>query len=159
MSAAEFLRLAPSHPDAAEIEALFVSHLEATGATQRDDGLFWTVLNAPMGDDARNYPETSGSALIGYAVAVGLGAGVLPADPWGAILSRIVAGVAGQLPEEDGRLVLQGTSFGTNPGDYDNYVNTPVLPDQIVGVGAVLMLLAEVHGLADPLAGPWSANP
>ncbi len=159
VSAAEFLRLAPDHADAADIEALFLAHLEATIATQRDDGLFWTVLNAPHGDDARNYPETSGSALIGYAIAVGLEAGALPADPWQATLSRIVTGVAAQLPEEDGRFVLYGTSFGTNPGDYDNYVNTPTLPDQIVGVGAVLMLLAEVQGLPDPLAGPWSVDP
>ena len=159
VSAAEFLRLAPDHADAAEIEALFLAHLEATADVQREDGLFWTVLNAPHGDDARNYPETSGSALIGYAIAVGLKAGVLPADPWQATLSRIVTGVAAQLPEEDGALVLYGTSFGTNPGDYDNYVNTPTLPNQIVGVGAVLMLLAEVQGLRDPLAGPWSVDP
>ena len=153
VSAAEFLRIAPEHAGAAEIAALFIAHLDAALATRRDDGRFWTVLNAPMGDDARNYPETSGSALIGYATAVGLRAGVLPPS-YGAALSDIVAGVAGQLVEEDSRLVLLGTSFGTNPGDYDNYVNTPTLPDQIVGVGAALMLLSEVHGLVDPLETP-----
>lgn len=158
VSAAEFLRLAPGHPDAPEIEALFVAHLEATAITQREDGLFWTVLNAPMGDDARNYSETSGSALIGYAIAVGIRTGLLSGDPWRRALSGIVAGVAAQLQEEDGRLVLHGTSFGTNPGDYDNYVNTPTLQDQIVGVGAVLMLLAEVHGMEAPVAGPFSVE-
>lgn len=159
VSAAEFLRLAPDHAAAAEIEGLFVSHLEATIATQRDDGLFWTVLNAPFGDDARNYPEVSGSALIGYSIAVGLQAGVLAEDPWVERLGAIVDGVATQLVEEDdGHLTLLGTSFGTNPGDYDNYVDTPTLPDQIVGVGAVMMLLAEIDGMAAPAEGAFAVE-
>ncbi|MCO4769422.1 MAG: glycoside hydrolase family 88 protein [Deltaproteobacteria bacterium] len=151
ISAAEFLRLAPGHADAGEIELLFRAHLDATLALQRDDGLFWTVLNAPFGNDARNYPETSGSALIGYSIAAGIRANILPIEAYGAPLSRIVRGVRDLLWEEDDRLMLQGTSFGTNPGDYDNYVNTAVLPDQIVGVGATLMLLSESQGLPDPL--------
>ena len=53
-------------------------------------------------------------------------------------------------------LVLIGTSLGTNPGDYDNYVNTITLPDQIVGVGAVLMFLAELDGMDAPRPGAFS---
>ena len=159
VSAAEFLRLAPDHAEAEAIAALHQAHLEAVAATQRDDGLFWTVLNAPFGDDARNYPETSGAALIGYSIAVGLRSGALTQERWGPVLAGIVGGVALQLEEQEGRLVLQGTSFGTNPGDYDNYVDTPTLPDQIVGVGAVLMLLAEVDGLEAPAAAPLAVAP
>lgn len=156
VSAAEFLRLAPDHPDAEEIAALFIAHLEATFAAQRDDGLFWTVLNAPFGDDARNYPETSGSALIGYALAVALKTEVVEGDAWEERLFALAEGIGTTLSEEDGALVLRGTSFGTNPGDYDNYVNTITLPDQIVGVGAVLMFLAELDWMDAPRPGAFS---
>ncbi len=154
VSAAEFLRIAPAdHPDRDGITALFVAHLDATLATMRDDGRFWTVLNAPFGDDAQNYPETSATALIGYSIAAGLRAGVLDATHADA-LARIDAGVQAQLVDEDGHLTLLGTSLGTNPGEYANYVNTGTLPDQIVGVGAALMLFSELHGLEDPTAEP-----
>ena len=50
-------------------------------------------------------------------------------------------------PDHSDAARIEGLSFGTNPGDYDNYVDTGVFPDQIVGVGAVLMLLSEAHGM------------
>ncbi len=39
-----------------------------------------------------------------------------------------------------------GTSLGTNPGDYAYYLNIGILSDQMIGMGATIALLAEVHG-------------
>jgi len=154
VSAAEFLRIAPSdHPARASITELFRAHLDATLTTIRDDGRFWTVLNAPFGDDAQNYPETSATALIGYSIAAGLRAGALASD-YLTPLARIDGGIRAQLVDEDGHLTLLGTSLGTNPGEYANYVNTGTIPDQIVGVGAAMMFFSEINGLEDPTAEP-----
>ena len=112
-------------------------HLAALVATQADDGLFKTVLNDPH-DDPDNYTETSGAALIGAALARRGGYDALPA---------IVDGVLGRLEETDGVWELEGTSYGTNPSDYDGYVAVPVADDLMTGVGAVLMLLADADGL------------
>ena len=81
---------------------------------------------------------------------------VVQGDAWEERLFALAEGIGTTLSEEDGALVLRGTSFGTNPGDYDNYVNTITLPDQIVGVGAVLMFLAELDGMDAPRPGAFS---
>ena len=112
-------------------------HLDALVATQADDGLFHTVLGDPQ-SDPDNYTETSGAALIGWALARRGGHDALPA---------IVDGVQGRLDEQDGVYSLEGTSFGTNPSDYDGYVAVPVADDLMLGVGAVMMLMADADGL------------
>ena len=47
--------------------------------------------------------------------------------------------------------VVEGTSLGTNPGDYDYYVNIGQLDNLILGSGAVVMMLAEVDSLPQTL--------
>ena len=77
-------------------------------------------------------------------------AGVLDEADTLPVISAAVAGVQAQLTEDDGALVVEGTSMGTNPGDYDNYVQTIQVDDLILGLGAVIMMLAEVDGMVVP---------
>ena len=52
--------------------------------------------------------------------------------------------------EREGERVVTGTSTGTNPGDYRYYTSVHTIDDIMLGQGAVLMALAQVHGLEDP---------
>ena len=146
IAGAELLARVPADdPLAQEVGPLFASHVEAVVALQADDGLWHTVLNSPRGDDPANYTETSAAALIGYALVRGTESVLDPAeiDP---VVADVVAGIDGRISEVDGALSLSGTSFGTNPGDYDYYVDVPALDDQVLGVGSVLMFYAEADG-------------
>ena len=130
---------------------LFTAHAEAIAAAQEPaDGLWHTVLNQPRGEDPDNYTETSASALIAYALARGVRAGALGGADWLAVIGRAAAGVDARIERGDDELVVEGTSFGTNPGDYDYYVSVDQLDDTNLAVGAAVMMLAEIHGLEDP---------
>ena len=142
VSAAEMLRtVGPEDEHWDTVQPLFQEQAEATLALQASDGLWFTVLNAA--EDPDNYTETSGSALIAYAFAVGLESGALEGEAWQGSVRSAVAGVEGRITDD---LVVEGTSFGTNPGDYDYYLSVAQLDDIILGVGSVVMLLAEVDG-------------
>jgi hypothetical protein len=48
----------------------------------------------------------------------------------------------------DGKLVIEGTSFGTNPMEgYEQYVGIAQVDDMMLGYGPAIMLLAHAHGL------------
>jgi len=95
-------------------------------------------LNRP--EDPANYTETSGSALIAYAFHVGVEAGALGPEYQDAAYATVDGIVSDRISSDR---VVEGTSFGTNPGDYDYYVGVAQLDDIILGVGSVVMLLAE----------------
>jgi unsaturated rhamnogalacturonyl hydrolase len=130
-------------PDPETVQPQLLAHAEAIRALQAEDGLYKTVLNDPVPGDPANYTETSGSALIGYAQALALQQGALP-ESHRASLDRLVDGVLARIDPEGP--VLHGTSFGTNPGEYDYYVSVPVLDDALLGFGAAVLLLSEVDG-------------
>lgn len=126
-----------------ELVAAVQAHAQAVvGAQDPQTGLWHTVLGDPYQDPA-NYVETSGSALLAAALARGVERGVLPTELQGAVLPAVQGVVAAIEDDADGPVVT-GTSFGTNPGQYDDYVGVPLVDDLILGVGAVLVLLAEV---------------
>ena len=124
----------------------YVAHARALVDAQQPSGRWLTVLDGPP-QDGLNYEETSATALIAYGLSVGLEAGALDRAEFGPALDRAVQGILERVVvEEDGHHTVMGTSLGTNPGGYDNYVSIATLPDQLVGVGAVIALLAQVQG-------------
>ena len=125
----------------------FVAQARAVAALQEDDGLWHTVLDEPMGDDPENYTETSASALIAYAFVKGVRAGVLDAEEFVPVVDRAVAGLRDRVDRDDeGAPVVEGTSYGTVPGDYAYYVGVGRHDDLMLGVGAIVMLFAEAQG-------------
>ncbi len=153
IAAAELLARVADDPAADAVRPLFLAHVDATVATQQGSGRWRTVMNDPQADPG-NYEETSAGALIGYALARAYKAGALGDDILPAI-DLALRGLEGSIVEEsDGHLTLQGTSFGTNPGDYDSYLDVAQLDDQIVGVGAAIMFLAEADGVPRPPVDP-----
>lgn len=131
----------------APLEAPFAAQAAAILALQDDDGLWRTVLNSPMGEDPDNYTETSGSALIVAALARGTRLGVLDPTQTEPAIARATAALDARIERGEDGLIIEGTSFGTNPGDYDYYVSVTQLDDIILGWGATIAALAEVHGM------------
>ena len=151
VAAAELLQVVgPDSPDAAAVLPLFLAHAEALADAQADDGLWRTVLNDPY-DDPDNYTETAASGLIGYALALGVKSGALEGERWLEALALAADGIDGRIERSAGgdgdALVVEGTSFGTNPGDYDYYLSIVQLDDTNLGVGTTVMFLAELDGL------------
>lgn len=128
------------------VQPAFAAHAEAVAATQAPDGLWRTVLNDPFPGDGRNYTETAGSALVLLALARGVEVGALEGEAWTGVIDGAVEGLLGRVRDDGESLLLEGTSLGTNPGDYDNYVDTPVLDGFALGVGAAAWALAVVDG-------------
>lgn len=151
VAAAEYVALVgPEQADPAVLEGLR-AHAAAVAAAQDETGLWHTVLNEPRGDDPANYTETSASALLAYGLARGVKGGALDADAYLPAIARARRGLESRLDEQaDGWLEVEGTSWGTNPGDYDYYVGVGTTDDFLLGIGAVVMFLAEVHGMGDP---------
>jgi unsaturated rhamnogalacturonyl hydrolase len=149
VAASELLsRVEKDGPTWADAQPAFASHAAAVAALQAEDGLWTTVLNDPHPGDGRNYTETSASALIVSALARGVDEGALDAATFDPVIERGVAGLVARLRDDGDKLVVEGTSIGTNPGDYDNYVDTPAMDGFVLGVGAVMRTLAEVDGRA-----------
>ncbi|MCK6505794.1 glycoside hydrolase family 88 protein [Myxococcota bacterium] len=130
--------------DPALAQAVAAHAAAVVDAQDPETGLWHTVLGDPR-QDPDNYVETSGSALLAAALARGVRGGHL--DPaLGAAVAPAVEGVRAMIDDPDGAPVVTGTSFGTNPGQYEDYVGVPVVDDLILGVGAALVLLAEADG-------------
>jgi unsaturated rhamnogalacturonyl hydrolase len=146
-----YLGQARGHSDRGEIAQLVEMHARSLVELQAEDGLWWTVLDQnSVPDDPglpANYTETSASALIATGLHMGLEAGALEDEVFRPAILKAVDGVLGRIDDPDGSPVVQGTSFGTNPGDLENYLGVAQLDDLILGVGAVLIMLAEVDGL------------
>lgn len=145
MAVEAYARLPQGHPGAEALGAAFQAHAEAVLKTQADDGLWPTVLTAAPQDD--NYTETSAAALIVTALMRGVDLGLLDPAQTGPHIDRALDGLAGRVErDDDGALVVTGTSFGTNPGDYAYYVSVAQLDDIILGVGAVAWAFTEAEG-------------
>lgn len=140
-----YARLPQGHPGAEGLGAAFQAHAEAVLTTQAEDGLWPTVLTASP--DSDNYTETSAAALIVTALMRGQDLGLLHSTQTTPAIDRALDGLRGRVTEEDdGAWVVEGTSFGTNPGDYEYYVSVAQLDDIILGVGAVAWAFAEADG-------------
>jgi unsaturated rhamnogalacturonyl hydrolase len=142
-----YLDVAPDdHADRAYVEQIYLGEVDAFVRYQDGTGLMYTVLNRPGEGD--NYLETSSTALFATGVARGLRLGVLDETTYRAALAAAIDGIRGQIVQDaDGHLTTVGTSYGTVPTTFDNYVLIPLVDDLNLGVGTVLMALAEADGL------------
>ena len=142
-----YLAWAPSdHHGRETVEEVYRDQVDAWIAVQDDGGLFHTVLNHP--DDPDNYLETSASALFLHGAARGVHAGILDREAYRPAIVAAHDGVLSRIVEDgDGRLTVEGTSFGTMPTTYEIYIGIPLVDDLEMGVGTVLMGLAAAAGI------------
>ncbi len=128
------------------VEKVFRDQVRGALALQDPEtGLWWTIMNRP----GEIYQETSGPALFAYGIARAYRYGILGERELAAAL-RAVAGVKERIqPDEQGRPVVTGISFGTDPTNFEGYAKVEQSDDVHYGVGAAIMALIETSGLGD----------
>ena len=123
----------------------------------QDEGsrLFYQVVDYPQAQG--NYLETSGSAMVAYAILKGCRLGLLSQERYGAQGREIVeALIAQKLQEEGGVPQLTGICAvaGLGPGDRRDgsvayYLSEKIVSDDAKGVGPFLMAYAQ-YLMTDP---------
>lgn len=152
----ETLRWLPEgHPGRETLHAIMRQTLEALAPLQDAEGMWHVLLHRPWTESA---PETSGTALIAYALARGMSDnGHLPRDRWAGVAERAIAAVCARV-DRDG--VVHGAC--RTPGllfdDSESlYLRQPIEPDDPHGVPSVLYacladrLLARVDAARNSL--------
>lgn len=117
---------------------------------QDESGMWYQVVN--LGGMEKNYLETSGSAIMAYAILKGVRLGFLPEDfrrygqkAFRGICERYLSTAA------DGSLHLGGICLVAGlggkqmrPGTFDYYMSEPVVMDDAKGVGPFLLAYTEM---------------
>ncbi len=118
----------------------------------KDSKMFWQVPNFPGREG--NYLETSGSAMVAYAILKGARLEVLP-ERYRQIGVDIFNGIINKYLtiKEDGDLNLAGICLvaGLGPddnlrrdGSYEYYISEPVVENDAKGVGPLIMAYTEI---------------
>ena len=109
---------------------------------QDRNGLWDTVINYTK----PHYFETSGTALFAYAIAKGVRKGYLKSEYLGAAI-KAYQGVRQQLRWERDGYSMGGISVHTNPTDESGYALIGQHKDTNYGVGAYMLMAAEIAEL------------
>ncbi len=118
----------------------------------KDSKMFWQVPNFPNREG--NYLETSGSAMIAYAILKGVRLEALP-ERYRKIGKDIFDGICKKYlsVKEDGDLNLGGICLvaGLGPdkdrrrdGTYEYYISEPIVENDAKGVGPLIMAYTEM---------------
>lgn len=139
-SLVEMLADAPAdHPRRPELVRILRALTDGLLARQDAAGLWPTLLEQPGSEQ-----ETSGSALVAYALAKGARQGHLPADRRAAARRTFQALTARLAPRGAGHVVT-GTSIATSAWPTRYYTWVPRRDDVDWGVGAYLLLADELR--------------
>lgn len=117
----------------------------------KDSHMFWQVIDKPSQEG--NYLETSGSAMIAYAILKAVRLEILP-ERYRQIGIDIFNGICDRyLTEKNGDLNVGGICLvaGLGPennlrrdGTYEYYISEPVVENDAKGVGPLIMAYTEV---------------
>ena len=119
-----------------------VKYLEAVYKYQdKETGLFYQVLDYV--DDDRNWLETSCTALFVEACAKAYRMGAID-DSYLEMIEKGYRGVMSKTETKDNKLYLSGVCVGTGVGDLQAYFDRPTVTNDLHGMGAFLLMSAEV---------------
>ncbi|MBQ9120202.1 MAG: glycoside hydrolase family 88 protein [Lachnospiraceae bacterium] len=134
-----------------QLKKAFHELMEAVAAYQDESGMWYQVIN--MGDRAENYLETSGSAIMAYAMLKGVRLGLLE-EKYAELGRKAFDGICKRyLTAEDGTLHLDGICLvaglggGTDErrnGTFEYYMSEPIVKDDAKGVGPFLLAYTEL---------------
>ncbi|MDO4268872.1 MAG: glycoside hydrolase family 88 protein [Eubacteriales bacterium] len=156
MALSDVYELAKDHTDRAEELAVFLKNA-LDGILKYQDNktrMFFQVADQP--EFPGNYPETSGSAMIAYALMKGARLGMLD-DSYGAAGSQVLDGIRDTYLKEEhdawhlyGICASAGLGAGPDPhnrknrnGTPDYYVSEARMRDNQHGTGACMMAVSE----------------
>jgi rhamnogalacturonyl hydrolase YesR len=112
---------------------------------QRENGFWGTLINIK-----KSYDETSGTALVGYALARGYRLGLLDSSALNAARKAYQATLR-KIKKTKKGYSLRGISAATNPTPKFIYLLVPKVPDKGYGVGPFLMLASEIESTKEML--------
>jgi unsaturated rhamnogalacturonyl hydrolase len=147
-SIAEILGAVPSACEGRDaLVALFRATAAAIARHQRFDGRFATVLDYP------SYAESSGTALVAYAMLAGRRDGHLPAS-FETSGQRAFDALVAHLETRRGRVTMPGISAATMPYPLVGYTLVPRVRDATYGVAAMILAAIaratlELHACGD----------
>ncbi len=138
-----------------ELVAIFKETIEGLERYVDPEGkMFWQVPD--RGGEKGNYLETSGSAMISYAMLKGARLGIIDAR-FSALGKEVFDGICAKyLTERDGKLNLGGICLvaGLGPetnrrrdGSYEYYISEPVVENDAKGAGPFVMAYTEVKAI------------
>ena len=123
-----------------------------------DTGLYWQVVD--KGGEEGNYLESSGSAMLAYAMLKGARLGVLPKE-YAVSGQKTFNGIVDRyLSFDDGKMELGGICLvaGLGPdnnrrrdGSYAYYISEPVVKNDAKGVAPFVLCYTEVKRLSASL--------
>lgn len=131
---------------------IFRESIRGVLAYQAKDGMFYQVIDHPEAEG--NYTETSGSAMIAYALFKGVRLGILDGEKYLPIARKVFDGLKKEklVVEEDGVVRLKdicwvaGLGPDKNPnrdGSVAYYLSEPRKSDDSKGVGPFIMAYSE----------------
>lgn len=138
------------HPKRAELETMAVELLKALLAFQSGEGRWYQVVN--KGNEPSNWLENSCSCLYVAALCKAFRTGLLEREYLMAAQKGYRA-VIDSLTWRGQDLLLGNVCIGTGVGDYQHYINRPVSTNDLHGVGAFLLMCAEMDSFEDKTFG------
>jgi len=152
---ADLLEIVPAESDRKRLAAVFVPLMESIARyADNDTGMYWQVVDQAGREG--NYLESSGSAMVAYAMLKGARLGVLPKE-YAALGHKTFDGIVNRcLSFRDGELELDGICLvaGLGPesdhrrdGSYAYYISEPVVKNDAKGVAPLLLCYTEIKRL------------
>lgn len=130
-----------NYPKRKELEKLVVDLLSAVCRYQSEDGRWYQVVN--KGGQEGNWLENSCSCLYTAAICKAVRKGLLDSKYLQAA-RRGYEGVIRSLTWDGANLQLGHVCIGTGVGDYAHYCARPVSVNDLHGMGAFLLMCAEM---------------
>ncbi len=127
------------------IRKAFAELVDSLLKYQQDDGMWYQIVDRPQAD--QNYPETSGSSIICYALLKAVSLGILPAR-YADAGRRGFSGICEKYLYRDssGELCLGGTCLVAGlggaqrrDGSYEYYMSEPVVENEAKGMAPFLL--------------------
>ncbi|NLJ89422.1 MAG: glycoside hydrolase 105 family protein [Clostridiales bacterium] len=116
--------------------------MEAVVKFQAESGLWYQVVDKLEGEG--NWLETSCSCLFAAAIAKGVRKGIISKD-YLDYAKKAFNGIIDSLEFDGDDLVVNNVCVGTGVGDYEHYINRPTSENDLHGVGAFLLMCAEME--------------
>ncbi|MBQ7679076.1 MAG: glycoside hydrolase family 88 protein [Butyrivibrio sp.] len=133
-----------THPDYTVLRDIAVELLKALCAFQSEEGRWYQVVD--KGDRPDNWLENSCSCLYAAGLAKAVRLGFLPRE-YAERADRAYEAVVASLSHEGEDLIVDNVCIGTGVGDYAFYVARPTSANDLHGVGAFLIMCAEIERL------------
>ncbi|WP_070001040.1 glycoside hydrolase family 88/105 protein [Cellulosilyticum sp. I15G10I2] len=132
-----------------KLMAIFKDVVDALLKYQDDSGMWYQVID--QGDRAGNYLETSGSAIMAYAILKGVRLGYLE-EKYKAYGDKAFEGICKKyLYEKNGEMHLGGICLVAGlggkekrDGSYEYYISEPVVENEAKGIAPLLLAYTEL---------------